>query len=268
MWRIKRKKNILSNVKQLCKVKETRYYLCEFCNEIKQLKYLPKTFKLFVNAVNTMFQLNNNDTKELKWTYENFQLEKEINDDENCISFKDEGIELNEKNYHVLEKKNYVIIHLKIKEQLPKELNKDDITQQAKTRLIDKIKQNIKKQQDEIEQSAPLVNSIMISSINNNIKKKIDKMKVEIINEIHNYTQLQGNSINNKNTKNEMVIHNHTCSCCHINPIVGVMYKCISCKDYILCSNCEEKTWNIHRHPFYKLVHPIKENTNLNISNK
>ena len=270
MWRIKRKKKNISTINQLCKLKETHYYLCEFCGEIKQIKYLPKTFKLFVGCVSSMFQLNNDNMKELMWTYEQFQLEKGLNN-EKCISFNDEGNELNEKNYNALRSKNYVIIHLKIKDKLPnegdctKEINENNISQQAKTRLIDKIKQNIKKQQDDIEQTAPLVSSIMISNINNSIKKEFEKMKAEIINEVHKCSQLQGNSITKPNTQNEIFIHKATCSCCHIQPIVGDMYKCVSCKDYVLCSICEEKTWSIHKHPFYKLRYPIEEKTHLNI---
>ena len=246
---------------------QNNFYLCEFCGEIKQVQILPKSFQLFIEVVSNIFQFNKQEAQNFIWTYEGFNIENNRNND-NSISFKNEGIELNENNYQHLFNKSNVIIHLKFKEAEKKVVqdhwNKTSIAEQAKSRIINRIKGNIQKRQNEIEQAAPLASSIIISNLSDFIKNKFLKTKLELISEIQNNNrQLQNNKSNNNegNQKQNLIEHKRMCSYCHVYPIIGVMYKCVICKDYELCSNCEEKVWNIHKHSFYKLVYPFKVNT-------
>ena len=55
-------------------------------------------------------------------------------------------------------------------------------------------------------------------------------------------------------TSEEKVIHkNQICSECGISPIEGIMYKCLSCKKYDLCQNCEKIYGEKHGHNFLML---------------
>ena len=55
-------------------------------------------------------------------------------------------------------------------------------------------------------------------------------------------------------TSEEKVIHKNTqCSKCGKNPIEGVLYKCLNCKKYDLCQNCEKIYGEKHGHNFLKL---------------
>jgi hypothetical protein len=48
------------------------------------------------------------------------------------------------------------------------------------------------------------------------------------------------------------VTHNNTnCSECQATPIIGIRYKCVFCKNYDLCEQCEAKS--THDHPFLKI---------------
>lgn len=49
-------------------------------------------------------------------------------------------------------------------------------------------------------------------------------------------------------------VHLVPCSLCETRVIIGVRYKCCFCKDYNLCSQCEEK--NYHSHVLLKLKYP------------
>ena len=64
--------------------------------------------------------------------------------------------------------------------------NETPIAEQAKSRIINRIKGNIQKQQNEIEQAAPLASSIIISNLSDFIKNKFLKTKLELISEIQN----------------------------------------------------------------------------------
>ena len=46
---------------------------------------------------------------------------------------------------------------------------------------------------------------------------------------------------------------NFKCSECNMNPIEGIMYKCLNCKDYNLCEKCEKNFGEKHGHPLLML---------------
>ena len=55
-------------------------------------------------------------------------------------------------------------------------------------------------------------------------------------------------------TAEKKAIHkNNKCSECGISPIEGTLYKCLSCKRYDLCQNCEKKYGEKHGHNFLML---------------
>ena len=48
----------------------------------------------------------------------------------------------------------------------------------------------------------------------------------------------------------DLIHENYTCRICECSPIIGVLYKCASCKeDYYLCEKCEEKNYHENKHP-------------------
>ena len=52
-------------------------------------------------------------------------------------------------------------------------------------------------------------------------------------------------------TSEEKVIHkNSRCSGCGINPIEGILYRCINCEKYDLCQKCEKIFGEKHGHNF------------------
>ena len=50
--------------------------------------------------------------------------------------------------------------------------------------------------------------------------------------------------------------HGYICDGCEKAPIVGNRYKCIVCKDFDYCEECEEKFRDQHKHPFLKIYKP------------
>jgi hypothetical protein len=55
----------------------------------------------------------------------------------------------------------------------------------------------------------------------------------------------------------ETVVHdNIICDACDVGPIQGIRYKCTTCHDFDLCSNCESSQQ--HPHPMIKIKVPMK----------
>jgi hypothetical protein len=44
-----------------------------------------------------------------------------------------------------------------------------------------------------------------------------------------------------------------SCRRCRVNPIIGVMYRCFICADYILCENCEIFDTHSGEHPIIRI---------------
>ena len=60
---------------------------------------------------------------------------------------------------------------------------------------------------------------------------------------------------NNNNNNNNLAIHNNKCSICN-EIIKGELFKCSKCKDFYLCSNCEEFNNHDENHIFIKIRNP------------
>jgi hypothetical protein len=55
--------------------------------------------------------------------------------------------------------------------------------------------------------------------------------------------------------------HHVRCDGCHMFPIVGPRYTCLTCADYDLCAACEAKHEHPATHPFLKLRLPMQHQT-------
>ena len=105
-----------------------------------------------------------------------------------------------------------------------------------------------------------------IVSLNNNIEefknslqnkyeinlKNIEKNTRDKFNKIYYYIKQNQNNVK----KYKIVQEGITCNNCFKSPIIGYRYKCITCKEYNLCENCEEENNtknNFHSHLFIKI---------------
>jgi hypothetical protein len=59
-------------------------------------------------------------------------------------------------------------------------------------------------------------------------------------------------SSKNEEKKSDILNEDVQCNGCFAFPIAGIIYKCLVCKDYDLCSKCEESMH--HFHPLLKIT--------------
>lgn len=53
-----------------------------------------------------------------------------------------------------------------------------------------------------------------------------------------------------------VIHHGVQCLGCHVEPIVGIRYKCTICNNFNLCEKCEREKSESHKHPFIKIRLP------------
>ena len=120
-----------------------------------------------------------------------------------------------------------------------------------------------------IEDEIDSVNSKIKESITLLVKEKMKKFEDDLIEEIYKNVSLNSSKlieqskinfslslINNNNNNNNLIIHNNIkCSICN-EIIKGELFKCSKCKDFYLCSNCEEFNNHDENHIFIKIRNP------------
>ena len=137
---------------------------------------------------------------------------------------------------------------------------------------------NINKNKDEnnFENELDSVNLKIKDSITLLIKEKMKKFEDELINEIYENVSLNSSklieqskinaslSLINTNNINNLATHNNIkCSICN-EIIKGELFKCSKCKDFNLCSNCEEFNNHDENHIFIKIRDPKDDKIELN----
>jgi hypothetical protein len=120
-----------------------------------------------------------------------------------------------------------------------------------------------------IEEEIDNVNSKIKESITLLVKEKMKKFEDDLIEEIYKNVSLNSSKLieqskinsslslinNNNNNNNNLAIHNNKCSICN-EIIKGELFKCSKCKDFYLCSNCEEFNNHDENHIFIKIRNP------------
>lgn len=81
------------------------------------------------------------------------------------------------------------------------------------------------------------INELLMSGENENEKLEIGIQTSEI--KIENSKLLE-------KPKNNEEIHLYECNSCKNTPIIGFLYKCVDCKDFYLCSFCEDNNEHLH----------------------
>ena len=124
-----------------------------------------------------------------------------------------------------------------------------------------------------IDKEIERVNFKIKESITLLVKEKMKLFEEEIINDLFNnisnnspklleQSKIYLSSFVNNN-KNNSVIHNIKCSFCN-EIIIGELFKCTQCREYYLCSNCEEFSEHDENHIFMKIKNPKDDKINLN----
>jgi len=210
---------------------------------------------------------NNNFNKN---EFENF----ESSESKKLYSLKNDSLNKNE---NINDKKEEISKPITITE---KEENSNNSNDNNNYNIISE--NNINKSHNEnniennFENEIDSVNSKIKESISILVKEKMKKFEDELINEIYKNVSLNSSklieqskinsslSVINTNNINNLPIHNNIkCSICN-EIIKGELFKCSKCKDFNLCSNCEEFNNHDESHIFIKIRNPKDDKIELN----
>lgn len=228
------------------------------------LKIVKKDESSNFNLLTSLNTYNNNLNKE---EFDNF----EQSESKKLYSLKNDSLNKNENENDIKEPKTE-----------KGEFNNDSNNNNSENINSEK---NINKSNDEndmnnngnnFENELDSVNSKIKDSITLLVKEKMKKFEDELIDEIYKNVSLNSSklieqskinsslSIINSNNNNNLATHNNIkCSVCN-EIIKGELFKCSKCKDFNLCSNCEEFNDHDESHIFIKIRNPKDDKIELN----
>jgi hypothetical protein len=138
----------------------------------------------------------------------------------------------------------------------------EKIENEIEIKITDAINKINNEKEKNNEQMKNIINNAMkqyqtqneekLNSIIKNIPEKMEKdlsQKVEKLEKLYY----------NKNENNNEIHVGIKCQKCLMNPIIGIRYKCLYCKDYNLCEKCERKNCKTKEHPHIFLKYIQKE---------
>ena len=153
--------------------------------------------------------------------------------------------------------------------------SKENIQKKLKDEFEKKLNQKMK------ELSLDMSNKIKNVELENKtiFYKKYEQSQIKLREKFSQISMIAKSKINNNNNNNHnnnskvavcKTVHKGIkCQRCFQEPIIGYRYKCMICKDYNLCDQCEEKNYlnNEHPHDFIKIRKERNEiDQNLNSS--
>ena len=226
----------------------------QIINEMKQKLYLLEKknneYNIIIKSYESKLKDNNKIINDLlQEKHKNELLIKKI---ENLTSQNNQ-----EKEYEIKKKEFYNILESKFEKLYQENINQAIVTLKNNT-------ENFK---------ISLQNKYEINL------KNIEKNNSDKFNKIYHFIKQNQNNIK----KCKIVQEGIKCNKCFKSPIIGYRYKCITCKDYNLCENCEEENNsqnNFHSHLFIKIINQeqiinnfvnlkqFKGNNNFNINVK
>ena len=115
------------------------------------------------------------------------------------------------------------------------------------------IRNAMNKYKEENEEKLNEIISEIPQKMEENIKKKTKELE-----------KLYYNNYKNKVKINKEIHYGIKCQKCLMEPIIGVRYKCSTCKNYNLCENCERDNSESNSHPHIFLKYIKKEEIPLN----
>ena len=124
------------------------------------------------------------------------------------------------------------------------------------------IELNIKKEEEEPEDKIK-------NDIKELVRNKMKDLEDNIVQDIYKSIKTQMNLNEEKNNniidlnQNELIHHNIKCNKCNEDNIKGIRYKCLQCKSFNLCSNCEANNEHDPTHIFIKIRKPLKDEEEL-----
>ena len=133
-------------------------------------------------------------------------------------------------------------IQTKVNEALEK-IKNEKVTNDQQIKGI--IKTAMNKYKEENEQKLKSIISEIPQKMEENLRKKSKELE-----------NLYFQNYKNKIKENNEIHYGIKCQKCFMEPIVGIRYKCSSCKNYNLCEKCEKDNSesNIHPHIFLKYI--------------
>ena len=134
------------------------------------------------------------------------------------------------------------------------EIPKSKILEEEKKELEDKIDNSVK---TILKQKMKELEDKLVEELYSNLQTEISKSKIKdnfcIINE------------EDKNISSSKLIHRGICcNRCGKQNIQGIRYKCVQCKNYNLCENCENSYTHDMKHIMVKIRYPTNDDSELN----
>ena len=244
---------------------DSEYQLIKNQISSKVTKFLLKIVKKDEsNNFNLLNSLNSNLNKEEFDNFEQSQSKK-------LYSLKNDSLNKNEN-----EKKEEISEKITEKDEFNNNSNSNENINSEKNINKSNDENNMNTNENNFENELDSVNSKIKDSITLLVKEKMKKFEDELIDEIYKNVSLNSSklieqskinsslSIINTNNSNNLATHNNIkCSICK-EIIKGELFKCSKCKDFNLCSNCEEFNEHDESHIFIKIRNPKDDKIELN----
>ena len=240
---------------------------------------ISKNSNIYKNQISKQEEIEK-DNKELQKLLElDIEMDKPTNN--KFKAEQDELKEINEKISELIKRKNVLIkkIHSSVNERNNKhlEVRKKIVELQEKLGLPPKYNfvKRVGPFRVRAKPNEKNIKTTNISKINKEVKDKkdinsskdkpLEKESKNDLNEISSQTTDKSSSFQNKNEINSKSINEkdeknifHIANVCNecINPIDGIIFKCVVCDNFHFCEKCEEKFGFQHGHPLLKIKNP------------
>ena len=226
------------------------------------------------NILVNVDQKKEDDKLEIKFN-ENLDLLKRKIKENNELKKKNKELEQKIEKFKDEEETRNKEINEEDKNEIIQELERKNKIIDQKCKILDgfeefkKYMQEDKKYLDNLDK----VQNDYKNNFESEIRKILDEIKNQLIeetrkkceDEFNKYMSELENAENTRKTEYEkglnsinyrmliessdLIHENYKCKHCKVSPIIGVLYKCASCKDYYLCEKCEEKNYHENKHP-------------------
>ena len=244
-------------------MKESRTIKLLGPSSIKKILF-PKDYNSLIQKINAFLEENKSIKKFRLIEEKNKKEIKNQNDFENMsnefinekvIRIKVNTVDMNEE---FKEEKGNIKSNNIISSQaiinLNAEIPKSKILEEEKKELEDKIDNSVK---TILKQKMKELEDKLVEELYSNLQTEISKSKIKdnfcIINE------------EDKNISSSKLIHRGICcNRCGKQNIQGIRYKCVQCKNYNLCENCENSYTHDMKHIMVKIRYPTNDDSELN----
>ena len=227
-----------------------------FPKDYNSLLFAIKEF-IKIEEPNKKYQLiEEKHQKEIKNQDDFENMSNELNN-EKVIRIKVNIVDINEVFKEEKEKENILnnnIISTQAIINLDAEIPKSKILEEEKKEMEDKIDNSVK---TILKQKMKELEDKLVEELYSNLQTEISKSKIK-----DNFYIIKEED---KNINSSKIIHRGICcNKCGKENIQGIRYKCVQCKNYNLCENCENNYIHYMKHIMVKIRFPTNDDSELN----